>query len=592
MKAYFSSKRVVIFIIAIFLLLLFIGFIVKGGADTVKSRKPSVDWGRGLLLGENALTKAALMVDNTTNDVHAAWFFWEESKGVGLHYVQIDQEARVQVDRELMQFSGRVRSPNLIAGGQFMHLVWAGYEGDMGKWQLWYAQLNQSGSIQGRAIRLSNSTSNVSQYSVVSDKNGGFLAVWEETESGGINFAHVGASGEKKITPISIVNQGTLPILCKDAQSQIHLVWIEDNENLMYKQLDSQTSMPVEGTMIGRILHGTGSRLEGPSLGLANQHVYVFWSVLNQSGLEAGTATTEYVFFPVGYPKEVSVATAVPVLPLEEQPYEDTQGHYTYSQLVPALYAKRTSDFVYNPIVVDNPSSELAVALAVQQQHRLDSYIQIVITIVNDGKYKGYTFATKTKTISSDAALSADTAGNLYLIWRDGFDGKNIYYTTTAQDARSALDGLILQDMTALVLEGGMEIIVSILLFPFAFLWLLPGLVVLISWQLINNDEDLTNIVSVVLLVLASTLYHGTKLVTFPTMIDYVPLSAWIDIAPSFQLPLRILVPFSIFCLSIGVAEKIRRQSKSTTLRYYFSIVIVDTVFTLAIYGVNFLGAY
>ncbi len=590
MKTYFSSKQVIIFSI---LLLLVMGLVVGCGTGSEKSRKASEDWGRGLLLGTNALTKAGLTIDQSSKEVHAAWFFWEESKGVGLRYVRIDQKAQVKVERELMQFSGRVRSPNLLpSGNQYFHLFWAGYDENVEKWQLWYAQLDHQGTIKGTAERLSSERSGVSQYVVMPDKSGGVVVVWEDTESGGINLTRISSSGAKETDTVCVVARGTVPSAQVDDQGQIHLVWMGDSSNLMYQLLDAQTSMPVDGTIIAHVPLGTGASLEGPVLGLGDQWIYVFWSILNQSGLEAGTAKTEHIIFPVGSPDEASTVANIAVLPLEEQPYESAEGDYTYSQLVPAEYVKGNSDFVYDPVVVQNPSSEIAVALAVQQQHRLDSHIQIVIAVMSDGEYKGYNFATKTQAISSDAALSADSDGNLHLIWRDGFDRKNIYYTTTAQDARSELDRFHLQDVMTLILRGGMESVAGILLFPFAFLWVLPGLVLLVGWQLINNDEDLTQITSWVLLVVAVILYQGTKVVVFPTMVDYVPFSAWIDIAPTFQPALRLLIPLGIFGIAVGVAERARRKSMTSTLRYYFFIVIVDTILTLAIYGVNFMGAY
>ncbi len=588
MKIYFSSRH-----LAIVSVLLFTFLLVGCGSEPERARKPSEDWSRGLPLGTDASGTAAMVVDQAGEVIHAIWPVWSESGDVGLRYVQISQEAQIELDREVIQLSGRVRTPRLIsAGDQHLHLFWANRAEGSKRWQLWYAQLDQQGDIQGAAVRLSPETSSVSQYEVAPDLNGGSVIAWEDTGSGGINFARISSSGEKQVGPACVVSQGIMPAVRVDSQGQVHLAWFEGIGDLMYQVLDTELPMPVDGTLIAHIPLGTGASLDGPAFGVTDEWVYVFWSILNQSGLEAGTAKTQYVVFPIGAPDEASIISDIGVLPLEKQPYRSDEGEFTYTQLVPAAYISRSSQFVYDPVVMQDQNSELAVALASHQQHRLDGYIQIVVAIMADGEYKGYTLATKTQAISSDAVLSADADGNLHLIWRDGYAGENIYYTTTEPDARAELDRPTFRDITTVILAGGLESAAGILLFPLAFPWMFLGLILLVVWRLIRNDEDLTNKISLVLLVSAIILYQGSKVLIFPTMVDYVPFSAWVDVPDGWQLALRFGVPVIILGIAIGVSEWLRRKSAPSTLRYYLVVVIVDTILTLAVYGVNFLGAY
>jgi len=211
---------------------------------------------------------------------------------------------------------------------------------------------------------------------------------------------------------------------------------------------------------------------------------------------------------------------------------------------------------------------------------------------MEDGEYKGYTIATKTQAISGDPVVAIDGAGNFHLIWRDGYTKETVYYTTTNAETRAELDRPTLRDILTLFLAGGLESLTGILLFPLAFPWMFPGLVILIIWRLIKNDEDLSNKVSVAILVTSVFMYQGSKILIFPTMVDYIPFSAWVDIPASWQLILRIGVPLLILGIAIWVSEWSRKKRQPSSLRYYLVIVIVDTVLTLAIYGVNFLGAY
>jgi len=534
-----------------------------------------------------------MAIDKNGEGVHAVWPFWSESGGLGLHYVHVDQEAQIKEDREVIQLSGQVRVPRLItADDQSLHLFWGNRAENAKRWQLWYAKLDQQGVIQGAEVQLSPEVSGVSKYDVVSDLHGGVVIVWEDAESGGIDFVRLSPSGKKQADPARVVAAGINPTLKVDEQGQVHLVWLNKNNDLLYTLLETNAALPVSGEKLFHIPFGTGARLDGPALGVADGWIYVLWSVLNQSGLEAGTAKTQQISFPVGAPEKVSIGSDIGVLPLEEQPYRPDAGGFGYTQLVPAAYVNRSTEFVYAPVVIQDQNSELAVALAAQQQYRLDGYIQIAVAIMADGEYKGYTLATKTQAISSDAVLSADAQGDFHLIWRDGYAGENIYYTSTAPDARAELDRPTFRDITTVILAGGLESVTGILLFPLAFPWMFPGLILLVGWRLIRNDEDLTNKFSLILLATAIILYQGSKVLIFPTMVDYVPFSAWVDVPNGWQLALRLGIPIVILGISIGVSEGFRKKSAQSTLRYYLAVVIVDTILTLAVYGVNFLGAY
>lgn len=622
MKTYFLSKP-----LAILSVFLFVWLLVGCEIEAEKSRKPSLDWSRGLPLGTDVLGTVGMAVDPNGENIHVVWPLWSESRGVGfqldadasrargkmvaqnpqisfplqsgtggfgLHYARIDKNAQVEFEHEVIQLSGQARLPRLIAAAdQLLHLFWTNRTERSEEWQLWYVQFNQQGDVQRDPTQLSLAASGVSKYEVASDLNGGVVVVWEDTESGSIKFAHLSSSGEMLIAPVSVVLKGTMPAVRVDSQKRVHLVWFEGIGELMYQVLDSAPK-PKTGTLIAHIPLGTGPRLYGPALGIADQWVYVVWSVLKQSGLEAGSAKTQYIAFPVDAPEKSSTIFDIGVLPLEEQPYQPDEGGFTYTQLVPAAYATRSSNFVYDPVIAQSQNDELAIVLAFYQQYRLDGHVQMVVVIMEDGEYKGYTVATKTQAISSDAALASDIQGNLHLIWRDGYSGESIYYTTTASDAKAELDRPTFRDLLTLVTAGGMESFAGILLFPLAFPWIFPGLVVVVVWRLIKNDEDLNNKASQAILIVSIILYQSTKVLIFPTIVDYVPFSAWVDFPASWQLSLRIAIPLLILGLGIGVSEWRRRRSKllPSTLRYFFTVAILDMTLTLAIYGVNFMGAY
>jgi hypothetical protein len=362
-------------------------------------------------------------------------------------------------------------------------------------------------------------------------------------------------------------------------------------DRLLYTQFFVGDPTPLRGTEIAQIILGTGARLDDPVIGLSEGWVYIFWSVLNLSGLEAGTATTQFVSFPLGKP-EANYPQQIGILSLETQPHQHYPGMFTLSQFTPAIDPTLSTEFVYRPVTPLTYQPELTLAVATQQEYRLDVYDQIAIGFLADGRLKGYSFCTKTLDISGDVVLSADSQGNLHVVWRDGFNGSQVFYATTAPGARENIDKLEFSDISTVVLTGGLESLTSIMLFPLALPWMLLGLVILVVWRLVRNDETLANPLSRILLFLSLAFYQASKFIIMPTIIDYVPFSAWVDIPIERHLPLRIGVPITNFVIALIVAELLRRKFTMSTLLYYIAIVIVDTVLALSIYGVNFLGAY
>jgi len=556
-----------------------------------KGRKPSDDLSRGLPLGENASSTVALAVNPDGTNIHAVWPYQENSRTTSLRYVKLNQDAEFIIDRDVLDFTGGVRTPQiLLAGNNRLHLIWVERVEENSNWVLWYVELDDRGNLQNEPVSLSEPASGVGSFVTLSDGEQGAVVVWEDKTSNGLKWVQISAGIDGITSPEILVHDGIKPSLRVDGQGDFHITWMVD-EFLFYKRFLLGDSMPLEGTEIARISVGTGARLDNPALGLSDGWVYVFWSILKQSGLEAGTASTEFISFPIGSPQE-SPTTRIGIIPLEEQPFQPYQGVFTLSQFVPAIDPVRSVAYVYEPVTAQAYQPDLAIAVATKQLNRLDLYGQIAIGLLEGGQLKGYTFGTKTLDISGDAALTSDTEGNLHLVWRDGFSGSRIYYATTAPEAREVIDGLDFADLPTLLLTGGLEGITGIMLFPLAFPWMVIGLVILGVWRLIKNEESLDNVASRVLLVIAVISFHGSKALFMPTIIEYVPFSAWIDLPPEWLLSVRIGVPLIIFGIALTIAEWLRRKFGPSTLRYFISIVLVDTALTLAIYGVNFLGAY
>lgn len=225
-----------------------------------------------------------------------------------------------------------------------------------------------------------------------------------------------------------------------------------------------------------------------------------------------------------------------------------------------------------------------------KQQARLGTIIQMALVLFEEGEFKGYQMAGKTENFSRDGLLAADAAGNFHLAWREGA-GNRLYYASTAPGVKGGLNRLEVGDLFSTLLGGGLEAVVGALFFPLALIWLVPGFALLGIWKLRRDDENVEERSSRVVLVIALIFYQTTKVLFLPSMLSYIPFSAWIDIPRGIEPILQIGVPVVIFLMGILVAELIRRRNDAmSTLLYFFIVCAVDAILTLGVYGVNYLG--
>jgi hypothetical protein len=223
----------------------------------------------------------------------------------------------------------------------------------------------------------------------------------------------------------------------------------------------------------------------------------------------------------------------------------------------------------------------------------LNDFVQMAVAVFKDGRFEGYEIAAKTEGFSQEGTLAADASGNLHLIWREGAGGRRLYYATTNPTLKAALDSLTGEDWATAAFSGIFEGATGIAFFPLALLWLLPGGLILGIRQLRTEDETVTNFTAYALLALSLVLYQTTKALVLPTVLSYVPYSAWIEVPVSWELPLRIGYPLLTFVIGLAAAEWLRRKRPSTsTLLYFFTVAAIDAVLTLGVYGVAFLGNF
>ena len=581
----FETKGVLKIVTAIF----FLTFLTSCGLGSAqKGRKPSPDWSRGVPLNVAVAGTADMLVTENGATVHLVWPTVLDDELV-IHYMQLDETADPVVDRDLALPMGRARTPRLLWGnnGQ-LQLIWALRPESSSGWELWQAHMDTAGNVL-ETNQLSTAGMNISDYATAQAVTGQKYVVWEDNETDSIFGVRLGETAD----PVRLVESGIAPSIQLDDGGNLHLSWVEGN-TIYYTVFAGGELALASGTRIVDMELQPTDTLSGPVLGLTEDTGYLVWSRYIATGLESDTGRTEYVAFALDNPVALAAPGRLSIMPVEEQPYEPYNGQYALTSLAPPPpVVSMGSNYTIKPSVVAGRGDEVALSVATQQQIRLNNFVQMAVAIFKDGRFEGYEMAAKTEGFSQEGLLAADAGGHLHLIWREGAGGRRLYYATTNPTLKASLDSLTGEDWVMAAFAGFFEGATGIAFFPLAMLWLLPGGLILGIRQLRTDNETVSSFSDYALLAVAFVLYQATKALVLPTVLSYIPFSAWIEVPISWEWPLRIGYPLLSFMIGLGSAEWLRwRRPSTSTLLYFFTVAMIDAVLTLGVYGVAFLGSF
>ena len=554
-----------------------------------KGRKPSPDWSRSVPVG--VLLRGDIDMITGSQDEQLVHMVWLQQVGDQdlVHYVQLDSIAESLVDRDLELPDGSLRYPRIAeTADQNLHLLWSSRSEEVREWDLRYTQIDPAGNLVGDEKLLAPADQDINSYTIAPDDQGGIYVAWESKADGGIHGARISSAGNMVQEPVLLARQGESPFLAADG-SAVSLIWFDEG-GMQYARWPDGNLAESAGETVAEITLGTGQILDGPVMGIAGDWAYVLWSVYSSSGLEAGTAVAKYVSFPKEAPTK-SDQNTIRMSSSEETPYEPFESAYQITRLAPPADIRGSSGLVRQPSPAAAKEDELAVAVVVDQESRLDVITQVGLLLFKDGEYAGYQMAGKTDAFSQEPVLSVDQDGNLYMAWREGGRGSVAYYALTEVEARNALSRMTGGDIASTAMSGGMEVIAGMLFFPLACVWIFPALLFIGLLHLWRGESELSQPLTIVAIVLAVIIAEIVKLAFLPTISSYVPFSAWLDIPQRWDSTLRVLVPAVTLLIGLLAAMFVYRRNKSGLL-FAFVLIGVDALLTLAVYGVNFLGVF
>ncbi len=553
-----------------------------------KGRKPSNDWSRGVPVGVFVRGDIDMEVSPAGDQSHLV-FLVDDEGTLGVQYVLLDATA-VALTEQILDIPGQqIRSPRIaLAKDGFLHFLWSTRSNGEPGWDLWYAQLSSDGELHGRT-QLADIDQDVGDSELKADSLGNAYVVWENGAENSIMGLQLDVDGKTTAVPTQLVAAGDTPSLYIDVQDDAHFIWRDDIVT-RYTHWPHADWSATEGEAIVNVPLSTGQTLAGPVVGAAGEWVTIVWSTFSSSGLEAGSAVTEYVAFPIVSPQR-STPERLLISAAEDQVFEPYDGAYQLTELSPPSSILGSTNFVQQPSIASAQENELAVGFSVGQDFRLDTFIQVGVAIFEDGEFIGYQPAGKTEAFSQRPALASDAEGNLYIAWREGGQGTLAFFALTAPEGREKLDQFVANDVTSVAINGGIEAIAGALFFPLACIWLFPGFLIIGLWHVYYGDSEFRRKGTVVVLVIAIVVSQVMKFLFLPTITTYIPFSAWVDIGAQWQQPLSFIVPIFTAAAGLLFAWYMHRRTHSA-LAFFFWFTATDAILTLAIYGVNLMGVF
>jgi hypothetical protein len=246
---------------------------------------------------------------------------------------------------------------------------------------------------------------------------------------------------------------------------------------------------------------------------------------------------------------------------------------------------------VNTPAIVASQRGELPVAFSVLTRSRADSQIRLVTAVLAEGEPVGYQLASKSLTASLMPSIAADQAAGLHLAWLDtaGIKEFDVYYATTAPEARRWLDRTSTNDLVM----GAAELVFGVLsglgLLPIAGIWTFPAMVWVVVFFIASGKEELVRTPTKIGFAVAVVLYVGMKILLLPGLFAGTPFLH--RVPPGGAVALGITVPAVILAIALGaVYVYTRRSERSTIFVAYLVFALTDVVLTLVLYSPGFFG--
>ncbi len=398
---------------------------------------------------------------------------------------------------------------------------------------------------------------------------------------------------------------GTRVNILLDSDNNIHTSWVRypvgyGELGFYYLVVEPEALGDVEPVKIIAKGVSPSIRIVGPILSLDDEVVYILWNEEITSGLESGTKTTYYQYFPLGEPDTIRPQMNI-YMPASQnlEQVEVYSGVFQTGNRVTmgGMYPRtRAIENIYS---LGLQLSETAIVFRSGSEYKWrDFRNQVNIGYLSDGLVTSYQPLSYTSAESYFPAVFYDQEQDLYVTWLEkGEFTFRVYLTTTDPAKKANLDIVSKEDYLYLGAEGLFGIMAGAVLSPFAAAaWGGLGLLAFIFTLIFSQfHKPIFRTVGEILSMAGGVfIFWWMKLATLPGLQDgYVPFSAWIPrIPPAYEQPLIIGVPVTIGLIAFATAWfNTYGKKNGSAINFHLLYSAVDTVLSCAIYGVLIYGS-
>lgn len=552
------------------------------------------DWSRATLVGTSS---AGYPSPAVFDDQSRPYLLLAQAGDAGLQslwIVALDPNGRERWRQGLPFEIGRAVEPRLVWNGSAFYVFWI----DDGS--LFVALFDPSTRTTGEALVVSADLV-VGSYDALRTEDG-VLHLWlaGPRRDPGLYRGYVNGQEPTLIDP-----EGILPDLELGEDGRLNAFWSHypsgfGDVQFFYGQGEPQGIQADYAHLVVRPRVGATSVLQGPEGAVEGTTGYVFWTVIERTGLSAGAGSTRYVSFSIENPQTQSAGEFLRIpgaYHLPYQPVGSTGFLVGERTLLPAPSLPGTS-YIADPWALGN-AEETAVAVSTSAEYlRNKRELQVAVAFLRAGDVDSYQLLSFTPAGSVRPALTTDTAGHLYLTWLEKSAGSGflVYFAGTSPSMVSAMENLTTSDVVRVLADSAFGMLTGILLAPLAALIsVVAPLVLLALTSFLRKDTDTVFSPGTFFsLVVSLVAFWYAKIAMLPSIGEYVPFSAWVPFLPVWSEGLlRWGVPALTAVVGLIVAWALTYRADRRSPVYFLLIyAAVDGVITGAMYGVQFYGAF
>jgi hypothetical protein len=554
-------------------------------AGTQKTRKVLPEWSRGEQLGVAALNQAVGLVPED-NFVHLVWVAAEVNVP---HYVRLDPSGQIELSTDLDIVGAHPNDARLALNADgSLSILWT--DNPKIPRALFLARMSRDGHLLSGPTQLSPEGVRVAHYAVVTDLDGHHHIFWanEIPSEGGIHHLRLSPEGQVASSSALLIQNGESPTAEVAADGMLHLAWVVEPEIrlncIYYAVYDPSTGQLGPETQISLYKTATGLISYPPTLALDYERVHLFWALEQRGGgLTPGEAQAFHVAFPLDDPREMEpVEIGIPGV--ARPAYSEASGDLPYERLASAEAGWPTS-LLYMPSTLGGQHAEVGVFLVGEVATQRQAGREVVWAVYANGEIKGYQLPmTLGSTLRPTGVI--DASGNVHLAWLNtaGFGRYDVYYASTSEAVKVALDPVTVQDRAMDILNVAWAMAPAIGFFPPVFLlWSFASFIWIVLFYFAKVEGGLDRRPARIALVVAIVLYLFSKLFLMPGPLFYAPFQD--RLPPNLQFLPVIGTPIFTFLVALGaVWLYFRRTDYRSLFAAYVIFVVTDAVLSLAIY--------